>query len=111
MATVQDAIDYAEQAVDGDIVVCKYVKQACERFIADLEREDWCYYFSVVEAQAILDFYGTFIRHVKGELRGQNIIVWREEGPRILAIRKHEEHEEDMLWCILCESFSPYHTV
>lgn len=77
MSTVEHAIAYAKQAKAGDIVVCKYVRQACTRFLGDYEerqhQDDWPYCFDEGEAEDILLFYATFIRHVKGELRGQTI--------------------------------------
>ena len=36
----QRALDYANKVVNGEQLACKYVKQACQRFIDDLERED-----------------------------------------------------------------------
>ena len=32
--------DYAEQAVSGEIIVCKWVRLAAERFLSDLDRQE-----------------------------------------------------------------------
>ena len=61
---------YADDVVAGDIPACLYVRQACQRFIDDLGRddlfldinkaEDWCVNFQKLP-------------HVKGPLKGQLI--------------------------------------
>ena len=74
MADVSDAVDYAAAVLNGSVITCKHTKDSCSRFTADMAQgDDWPFYFDVAEAQAILDFYATFIRHVKGELRGKNV--------------------------------------
>ena len=40
------ALDYAGAVVDGEILACKYVIQACQRQLDDLDREDFNYYFN-----------------------------------------------------------------
>lgn len=37
---MQRAFQYAEGVLDGSILACEYVKQACQRFMDDLQRED-----------------------------------------------------------------------
>lgn len=37
---MQRAFQYAEDVLDGSILACQYVKQACQRFLDDLQRED-----------------------------------------------------------------------
>ncbi|MDU4943827.1 MAG: terminase TerL endonuclease subunit [Mixta calida] len=73
MAKVADGIRYAERVVGGEIVACKYVKQACARFLDDLqEGEKRNIFFSESRAQHILNFY-KFVPHVKGDLAGKPI--------------------------------------
>lgn len=73
MAKVQQGIDYANKVISGDIIACKYVKQACQRFIDDLAHgEKRGIYFNEKRAQHILDFYD-FIPHVKGDLAGKPV--------------------------------------
>ena len=40
------ALDYAGAVVDGEIVACKYVIQACQRQLDDLDREGFDYHFN-----------------------------------------------------------------
>ena len=76
MAQIQDALRYADQVIAGEVVAGRLVKQACERFIDDLENaEAKGLYFDQLEAQRILDFYDIFIKHVKGELAGQTVEI------------------------------------
>lgn len=67
MATLESALQYADDVLSGAVVAGKWVKLACERFLKDLERHP----FDVEKAKRVLDFYPDFIRHVKGKLAGQ----------------------------------------
>ena len=69
MSTVAKAVQYAVDVVDDKNVACKWVRLACQRFIDDLERDD--YSFDQEKAQRALDFFPDFIRHVKGALSGK----------------------------------------
>lgn len=67
---VQDGIDYAFSVVRGEILACKVVIKACERFIRDLDRSNKempPFIFSFNRAQHILDFVTQFCVHVKGK--------------------------------------------
>ena len=35
------SIQYAQDVVEGKVVVGEYIKQACERFLLDLTKDDW----------------------------------------------------------------------
>lgn len=73
MAKVADGIRYAERVVAGDTVAGKYVKQACSRFLNDIQHgEERDIFFSESRAQHILNFY-KFVPHVKGDLAGKPI--------------------------------------
>ena len=72
-STYQMGIKYAEDVVNGDIVACKQVKQACERFLNDLKRDDWRWSFSIKRANHIIGFMEFGIKHVKGPLAGQTL--------------------------------------
>lgn len=63
---------YVEQVLDGDIVVPETVRQACERFMTDLERDDLDYDVAAAEA-AIFNIEQ--LRHVKGRWFGKNIVL------------------------------------
>jgi len=69
MATLVSSCQYAVDVLSGDVVACKQVKQACQRFLDDLDSYDWI--FDQDKAIRILEFYPDFIRHVKGKLSGQ----------------------------------------
>ena len=82
-AGVKEAHQYAIDVVGGEIVACKYIKQACQRYLDDLETaEERGFYFDKDEAQAICDFYPLFTRHIKGPLAGQPILLepWQAFG-------------------------------
>ncbi|MBG6243611.1 MAG: terminase large subunit, partial [Candidatus Symbiopectobacterium sp. Dall1.0] len=73
MAKVAEGIRYAERVVAGDVIACKYVRLACQRFLDDLKHgEARNVYFSEPRAQHILNFY-KLVPHVKGNLAGQPI--------------------------------------
>ena len=55
---------YAQQVVAGEIVAGKYVRLACQRFLADLERDD--IWFDEVAAQRECNFIER-LPHVKGK--------------------------------------------
>jgi phage terminase large subunit-like protein len=69
MATLQSSCQYAVDVLDGKVLACKEVKQACQRFLNDLDSSWWT--FDQDKASRILDFYPDFIRHVKGNLAGK----------------------------------------
>lgn len=57
------AVQYAQAVVDGETPAGKFNKLACERFLADLERDD--IHFDEVRAQRACNFIET-LHHVKG---------------------------------------------
>ncbi|MDO6718823.1 terminase large subunit [Psychrosphaera sp. 1_MG-2023] len=69
MATLESACQYADDVLAGEVVACKWVRAACQRFIDDLGKDDWI--FDVDKANRILEFFPDFIRHVKGRLAGE----------------------------------------
>ncbi|PJG81965.1 terminase large subunit [Caviibacterium pharyngocola] len=64
--------DYAEQVRTGEIVACKRIKQAVERYFQDLANPD--YYFDENVVNKFIAF-SQLCPHVKGHLRGQPIIL------------------------------------
>lgn len=79
-AGVAGGHQYAVDVVGGEIVACKWVRLACQRYLNDLERDD--IYFDEEAAQHHLDFYPTFCTHVKGKLAEQPIELepWQAFG-------------------------------
>ena len=64
----QKAAQYAIEVVEGDIVACKAVTQACQRFINDLEKQEkakYPYYFDVSSADHVCEFIEV-LPHTKG---------------------------------------------
>ena len=57
------ALQYAEDVLSEKVVACKYVKQACQRFINDLKRDDLVY--DELAAQRAVNLMHT-LQHVKG---------------------------------------------
>lgn len=54
---LEELIDYSNKILNCEIVACKRHKQACQRFLNDLERmehEDFEYYWDEEEAQKLL---------------------------------------------------------
>lgn len=79
----ETARQYARQAVSGEILVCNYVRQACQRFLDDLEHaEARGFYMNWKAAQRAVDFFG-FLPHIKGiwaktdETRGFRLAPWQ----------------------------------
>lgn len=66
---------YVEGVGDNSIVAGRYIQLACERFVADLEREDWGWEFSPVEGARYVNFIERVCRHTRGELAGQLMVL------------------------------------
>lgn len=80
----ETALKYAKDVVSGSIPACLYVKQACQRHLDDLERQDWPYTFN----PTLTDQFGRKYRpgdrvcqfvelfcHVKGEWKGKPYVL------------------------------------
>jgi phage terminase large subunit-like protein len=65
MLPSRKAINYAKDVASGAILTNKWVKLACERFLNDLERKDWDYYFDFDAADRVVRFMEK-LPHVKG---------------------------------------------
>lgn len=85
---------YALEVAEGKTVACRHVKQACRRYLSDLERDDLEFREDLVERA--IRFMGIF-RHFRGRSSGQPFILepfqqfivanllgwyWRENGHR-----------------------------
>jgi len=64
MRYVTIAAEYADNVLSGETPACKYVKQACQRFIDDLERKD--IYLDIDTAEKWCKFLEK-LPHVKGK--------------------------------------------
>ncbi|RUP37058.1 MAG: terminase large subunit [Acinetobacter sp.] len=63
---------YAQEVLSGKIVACKYVKQACQRHMDDLFRED--IFFDAEKADKAITFIER-LRHTKGQWKGDLFIL------------------------------------
>lgn len=63
---VVKAFRYAEAVVAGGVDACLYVRQACQRQLDDLERDDFPFVFDLAAAEKVCAFIET-LPHVKGE--------------------------------------------
>ncbi len=64
---------YAEDCISGKISSCKKHKQACQRFLDDLQKK-WEYKWDEEQADKIVKWF-SYLRHSKGILAGQPIIL------------------------------------
>jgi phage terminase large subunit-like protein len=68
-------IDYSLDVLDGEVIACKKHKQACRRFLNDLEKEgtkEFPYSFNEEKALKFLHWMRLF-KHTKGVLQGKQI--------------------------------------
>ena len=70
----EDGIFYAVQVVRGEILVCRNVRLACQRFLNQLEDRAWAYEFHAKYAQHVLKFIGT-LKHTKGPDAGKPLVL------------------------------------
>ena len=98
---VSDGIQYAHDVLDGKIIVCHWIKRACERFFDDVKHKDERgIYFDMDEGQDVLDFF-SILRQFKGAWAGRpfklepwqifyliNIFGWRRRDNGFRRFRK-----------------------
>ena len=103
MTIKQELIYYAKGCINGKIISCTKHKQACQRFIDDLERaksKDCPFIWNESEAQKIVKWF-SYLKHSKGVLAGQPIELttvqkfdlcqiygWRKRGTRYRRFNK-----------------------
>lgn len=68
-----EAERYARKVVDGEVVACHWIKQAANRFLNDLQRDD--IYFDEEEASRVVNFFELFLCHWEGKWAGTPIIL------------------------------------
>jgi phage terminase large subunit-like protein len=66
MTGSERALHYARGVISGEIEACRYVRLACERFLGDLEREDFAYRFDPERADRVVRFI-ELLPHTKGK--------------------------------------------
>lgn len=92
---LEELIDYSTEIIDGTILACKRHKQACKRFINDLDKMEFApyvWYWDEIEAQKIVKWF-RFCKHSKGALEGQPIILnsWQKFVVCNIEAWKHKE--------------------
>lgn len=70
----QDGVVYANQVVKGEILVCRNVLLACQRFLNQLENREWEWEFHPEAVEHFLKF-ASIMRHAKGVFAGQPVIL------------------------------------
>jgi phage terminase large subunit-like protein len=70
----QDGVIYARDVAKGDIEVCRDVQLACQRFINQLENNEWEWKFDHRFPQHVINFASTLC-HTKGPQAGQPIVL------------------------------------
>lgn len=71
-ATIGDAVRYAREVVEGERMAGKWIKLACARFLRDLARcedPDDDLEFSIERAEHVLEFFQTYLVHVKASVK------------------------------------------
>ncbi len=64
---------YARRVADGSKVACVELKQACQRFLRDLEDPRWVFRYD--DAEFIINIIETTFVHIKGPLTGQPFLL------------------------------------
>lgn len=74
MTGTERALTYARGVVAGDIPTGLYARLACQRFLSDLEREDWPYAYDAAKADKAVRFM-ELMPHTKGKwaAKGESI--------------------------------------
>jgi hypothetical protein len=70
----EDGIMYAVQVVRGEILVCRNIRLACQRFLDQLENKTWGWEFHVKYVEHFLEFVAT-LSHTKGPDAGKPLIL------------------------------------
>ena len=70
----EDGVAYAHAVAKGEINVCNDVRLACQRFINQLENQEWEFVFDHRFPAHVLQFAGS-LRHTKGPQAGEAIVL------------------------------------
>ena len=70
----QDGVAYAHAVAKGEINVCNDVRLACQRFINQLENNEWEWVFDPRFPSHVIQFAAT-LKHTKGPQAGEQIIL------------------------------------
>jgi phage terminase large subunit-like protein len=70
----QDGVIYATQVVKGDILVCRNVQLACQRFLNQIENKEWEWEFQPAAIDHFLRF-ASLLKHTKGADAGKPLLL------------------------------------
>jgi phage terminase large subunit-like protein len=70
MTPTESAIQYARGVISGEVLAGQYVKLTCQRFLNDLNNEDWRYHYRHDLADHAVDFMEK-LRHMRGPMSGK----------------------------------------
>ena len=70
----QDGVIYATQVVKGEILVCRNVLLACQRFLNQLENKEWEWQFQPDAVDHFLRF-ASLLKHAKGADAGKPLLL------------------------------------
>jgi phage terminase large subunit-like protein len=81
----QDAHDYALSVVNGGIPNCKDAINSCQRFLSDIDREDFKYEFDPVLAERAVRFIET-LPHTKGKWAAKGECLKLESWQKFIVV-------------------------
>ena len=96
---LENGIFYAINVVKGNIVVCNKVRQACQRFLNQLEDKQWAYEFVADYVDHVLKFFST-LKHTKGADAGKPFVLepWQIFALcSIYGFRNKKDHTKRMV--------------
>jgi phage terminase large subunit-like protein len=70
----QDGVIYATQVVKGEILVCRNVLLACQRFLNQIENKEWEWEFQPEAVDHFLRF-ASLLKHAKGADAGKPLLL------------------------------------
>jgi phage terminase large subunit-like protein len=70
----QDGVIYATQVVKGEILVCRNVLLACQRFLNQIENKEWEWEFQPAAVDHFLQF-ASLLKHAKGADAGKPLLL------------------------------------
>lgn len=70
----QDGIIYASQVVKGEVLVCRNVLLACQRFLNQIENKEWEWEFHPEAVEHFLKFV-SLLKHAKGADAGKPFVL------------------------------------
>jgi phage terminase large subunit-like protein len=95
----QIGVQYAQDVCKGNVLVCRYVALACQRFLNYLDDKQWGWQFYPEYAEHVLEF-ASYLKHTKGKDAGTPIVLEPFQVFLICAIygfRSKRDHTKRMV--------------